>query len=173
MLDSGDKPSFVGISVGFFVGLSAIYGIEAFVGYLEGLDEEEKDSDHGSLKIKSFPKRYDELASSPNGTPFHALEMTKMPVRDIEQPSRGRSNSMSYYEDAAIERASHVLANQPAHRGHLTEHLQELLEAIALMESKSDQLTNEDLTVRQTEDIAEAIDEQVHMLQYKLDHCRR
>jgi hypothetical protein len=30
-----------------------------------------------------------------------------------------------------------------------------------------------ELTVRQEEDIAEKIDEEVHMLQYKLDHVRR
>ena len=30
-----------------------------------------------------------------------------------------------------------------------------------------------ELSVRQQEDIAEKIDEEVHLLQYKLDHCRR
>jgi len=47
------------------------------------------------------------------------------------------------------------------------------MQAINEMQNKSSMLSNSELTVRQTEDIAEHIDEQVHLLQYKLDHCRR
>ncbi len=41
------------------------------------------------------------------------------------------------------------------------------------MQERAIALANQNLSVREAENIAESIDERIHALQYKLDHCRR
>lgn len=181
MLESGDTPSFIGITCGFVVGLAAIYGLEHLAEKLEHVGESDssKHSKHSAIVIKSFPRvaddsshhrRRDVTAAAAAG----AAESTNPLYRPLDAMEYGQPPSTLLYEEDAIERASHILTSKPEHRSHIVEHLNELLDSIQQMEQKSDQLTNNhDLSVRQKEDMAEFIDEKVHMLQYKLDHCRR
>lgn len=182
MLESGDTPSFIGITCGFVVGLAAIYGLEHLAEQLEHVGDADgsKHSKHSAVVIKSFPRVVDE--SSHHHRRDVTLEMTspteaRSPLYhsiDVHAMEHGQPPSTLLYEEDAIERASHILISKPEHRSHIVEHLNELLDSIQQMEQKSDQLTNNhDLSVRQKEDMAEFIDEKVHMLQYKLDHCRR
>lgn len=185
MLESGDTPSFIGITCGFVVGLAAIYGLEHLAERLEtvGDADSSKHSKHSAIVIKSFPRVADE--SSHHHRRDVTLEMTtttgpsetRSPMYhpiDMHAMEHGQPASTLLYEEDAIERASDILTSKPEHRSHIVEHLNELLDSIQQMEQKSDQLTNNhDLSVRQKEDMAEFIDEKVHMLQYKLDHCRR
>jgi len=158
MLDSSKNPSYIGISVGFVIGLATIYGLEAIIGYLEGIDERTDETPNPmNTLVKTFPRGSDDEADSPDRGQY---ELTRFV--DVE----------AGFEDEEVARASRAIS-APEHRHHIMEHLHELMQAITEMETKSSMLTISDLTVRQTEDIAEHIDEQVHMLQYKLDHCRR
>lgn len=78
------------------------------------------------------------------------------------------------WEEEPINRASFAITSAPSHKAHILEHLNELILSVRSLENKSDTLLErEELTVRQQEDIAEQIDEEVHLFQYKLDHCRR
>jgi zinc transporter ZupT len=165
MINSSHKDSFIGISVGFFIGLSTIYGIESIVGYLENIDDDEASSSvHITVSpfVKSFPKDLEAATDSAESS----NSGTKPPryVKDIE--------ASAVYEEEDIIRASEAISN-PNHKQHIVVHLRELLENILMMEEKSNTLSRDELTVRQTEEIAEYIDENIHMLQYKLDHCRR
>jgi hypothetical protein len=78
------------------------------------------------------------------------------------------------WEEEPVQRASMAIADTN-HRDHIKEHSVELVDSVKMMELKSEELLEKgaELTTRQTEDIAERIDEEIHLLQYKLDHCRR
>jgi hypothetical protein len=69
---------------------------------------------------------------------------------------------------------SSVAIQVPNHRSHLEEHLLEIHGCVIAMETRAVHLVgNDNLSQRDTEQIAEEIDEAIHSLQYKLDHCRR
>lgn len=51
--------------------------------------------------------------------------------------------------------------------------IKELMDSIRLMDDKCNILLEEDVSTKDAEQIAEFIDERVHALQYKVDHCRR
>jgi hypothetical protein len=76
------------------------------------------------------------------------------------------------WEDEPVEFASLALA-KPEHRSHIQHHLEEVLETISAMERKGNRLQEEHLSIQESETIAEEIDEATHILQYKIDHCRR
>jgi len=62
----------------------------------------------------------------------------------------------------------------PMHRQHIKEHLCEVTETIIRMEAKSTNLLEDQtMSLRESEILAEEIDEAIHGLQYKIDHCRR
>jgi hypothetical protein len=52
-------------------------------------------------------------------------------------------------------------------------HLEELLESVSSVEGSSYGLLTTELTTTEAEAAAEKIDEEIHKVQYKLDHCRR
>ncbi|KAJ1433638.1 hypothetical protein B484DRAFT_447182 [Ochromonadaceae sp. CCMP2298] len=168
--DASLEDSTLGITIGFFVGLCTVYGLEVIIGRLEelsdGKDEYEGVADgvvslmHGASRQKSYPK---------GASPADMLE-----DGDVELTQYGTLTDDQNWEEAPVERASMAIA-RPAHRIHIKEHLEELVACVKMMELKSEELLEKgtELTTRQTEDIAERIDEEIHTLQYKLDHCRR
>jgi zinc transporter ZupT len=161
MMNSSDNASFIGITAGFVIGLAVIYGLEHVAEKLEHIDDEKK---------RPPSNNHSRLQHSHDHDHNDSINNPLIPHDDMALIEHGELQ----YEADAIERASHILVSKPEHRSHIVGHLNELLDSIQQMEEKSDQLTsNPDLTVRQKEDIAEFIDEKVHMLQYKLDHCRR
>ena len=78
------------------------------------------------------------------------------------------------YDHEAILYAAIAIAT-PAHRAHIKEHFLEIMNAINVLESNTISLMtgNDSLELRQSEKLAEDIDEEIHMLQYRLDHTRR
>lgn len=78
------------------------------------------------------------------------------------------------YDHEAILYAAIAIAT-PAHRAHIKEHFLEIMNAIFVLESNTISLMtgNDSLELRQSEILAEDIDEEIHMLQYRLDHTRR
>ena len=160
LVDSAAAPSYVGITVGFILGLSLIYGVEMLVEYVEETPEEEL---FGAMPhIKHHSPTKDIIKSHPKGFE-HDTEGVELSQFLEQQPS---------WEDDDVERASIAIGNQ-SHRNHILEHLNELLSMIKEIESKSNALANVTLPVREQEDIAEQIDETIHSLQYKVDHTRR
>jgi zinc transporter ZupT len=156
MTDSNELPSYIGISVGFFIGLSTIYGLEHLVEYIEATPEEDL---FGGIKrrinfIKTFPKGYESASHDSDD------------ISDLKQPFAG-------WEESDVERASKAIGNSK-HRDHIAEHLDEVLQIIKTIEVKSTTLSGEEpLDVPTQEELAEQIDECIHSLQYKLDHARR
>lgn len=169
LLEKTDGPSYIGITLGFLVALSLIYGLEALINFFENTPEDElyqfnifgeSDKSNKSTKnpilVKTLPKAYADLTDEDE----HAL---------IEM---GQSSNEFVWQEDQVERAS-VAINIPQHRRHLYDHLEELMDIIKSMEDKSTALLTQPLTIHESENIAESIDEQTHSLQYKLDHCRR
>jgi hypothetical protein len=64
MIDSAETPSYIGITIGFLIGLCTIYGLEGLIDHIESSSEEElfSGSGHaiveGGKFIKSFIKTY-------------------------------------------------------------------------------------------------------------------
>lgn len=79
------------------------------------------------------------------------------------------------YDSESILYAAIAIAT-PNHRAHIKEHFVEILNAIVVLENNASTLFLADrspLEISQAEKLAEAIDEEIHMLQYRLDHTRR
>jgi len=68
MLDGNNETSYIGISVGFVVGLSTIYGLEAIIGHLEAIDLKEEPSASNPLHsmVKTFPRHSHDSADNSN-----------------------------------------------------------------------------------------------------------
>lgn len=62
---------------------------------------------------------------------------------------------------------------EPKHRSHIQEHLLEISEQIKAMDLMLVMLNSTHNHIIDAENIAEKIDESIHSLQYKMDHCRR
>jgi hypothetical protein len=69
--------------------------------------------------------------------------------------------------------AHRALLSHPGHRSHIGDHFKEVVLTLRSMQQKSIYLENEKLSIQEAENIAEEIDEATHLLQYKIDHCRR
>jgi hypothetical protein len=95
--------------------------------------------------------------------------------------SRSSSNGEQVHYEAAPDaewdddtvKVSARALRLPQHRGHIMEHLHELMESIQSIEMNCLRLADCSRPVSQLEQISEQIDEATHLLQYKLDHTRR
>lgn len=158
MVGSTPEASYVGVTVGFVLGLSLIYGVEMLVEYIEETPEEElfgsAHKERSDSIVKTHPKG---LEPADDG---EGVELSQF----IQQQGS--------WEEGDVELASKAIENQ-SHRSHILEHMNELLSIIKGIEDKSAALGNEELLVREQEDLAEQIDESIHTLQYKVDHTRR
>ena len=59
------------------------------------------------------------------------------------------------------------------HRDHIREHFVELMDIITKLEQTTYGILCHAMTTAEAEAAAETIDEEIHRVQYKLDHCRR
>jgi hypothetical protein len=163
MLDASPFHSMVGITCGFVAGLSLIYGVDHFVSSFE---QNENTSPHSSfnssIKIKTHPK-----VIQPEGN-----TTSESTINVLRRRGRSSDTDCGEWHAAPVERASQAIA-APTHKQHIQEHLFELSDSISLMESQSLGLLGTSLSVREGEEVAERIDEEIHRLHYKLDHCRR
>lgn len=96
--------------------------------------------------------------------------------RDIDTDLEGCTKDG--YDHESILYAAIAIAS-PNHRAHIKEHFSAILNVICALESSALCLMSQgkgstpEISVRQSEKMAEEIDEQIHMLQYRLDHTRR
>ena len=192
-------PATVGITVGFVVGIVLMNGTEVVVdkavGALEGRPSRGEHAPVAHHETGGGGGGGGAAAASPpvdQSPPQTSTQRKKtdIPFDDIEEAAlsmelkamrvgNGKgvsSSSRDLLGDWAydpVEVSSAAMA-MPNHRSHLEEHLEEMHASVVAMESKAARLVGEEqLTQRATEEIAEQIDEAIHSLQYKLDHCRR
>jgi len=155
----------IGITVGFAVGLGLIYGMEHVMELIEEANEsaaKEHIMSYTPVSAKTYPKvEGDDADMIEEG---NALRLMRRNSMDEEESGD--------WEAAPVERSIAAMS-QPDHRLHIQQHLEELRAAITGMEDKSASLLNKELVVSEAEAVAESIDEEIHSLQYKLDHCRR
>lgn len=179
MLDGTPSESMIGITVGFVVGLGILHGVEAFVGYIE--DAADKLLDNGSTHSKASSHGSEKGASSPGKAKTHPegftdeddVEMNTMNPGNQKYMQLENDETMGTWEAEPLADATKAFANVD-HRTHILEHLLEISDAVKQMEEKSNRLLEEkSLTGPEIESIAEKIDEEIHALQYKLDHTRR
>ena len=157
--DTTKVDSIVGISSGFFLGLAVIHGIELLINIIEE-SFEEKSNSTVTVSQRTYPKSVDNSDFDLSGNGSERLLGSVQEEGDVR------------WESAPVERSTKAIA-APTHRLHIQQHFIELLEAISQMESRARELADQALGVSETEVIAERIDEETHLLQYKLDHCRR
>ena len=92
---------------------------------------------------------------------------------ESERPENEVESAHGTVEYASIELARTALS-LPRHRDHIREHLEELKETVALIESNTQRVIDGELVSKQDEeDTFETIDKKVHELQYVIDHTRR
>ena len=197
--DVSTTQSVVGITVGFAIGLMVLNATEWFVGkFIDVLNRLNRRDSLVSIIQSLFQPRAPVVSEQSVGVDIVTVpdtsatrKKTDISFNDIEEKGlscelramRMRAGSMdengssrdllSEWMYDPVELSSVAIA-LPNHRSHLEEHLVEIHTDVVAMEAKSCRLVGDDqLSQRDTEQIAEEIDEAIHLLQYKLDHCRR
>jgi zinc transporter ZupT len=100
------------------------------------------------------------------------FQVTKVKTAEGEELLPDPHSSLGQWEHEGVLQATHAI-NIPDHRNHILEHFEEVSQLVQEMEEKSNHLMDREMTVVEAELLAERVDESVHTLQYKLDHCRR
>ena len=106
--------------------------------------------------------------------PYSLVSSTKEEI-DVDKFDLDRAGcAEDGYDHEAILYAAIAIAT-PSHRAHIKEHFLEIMNAIFVLESNAVSLMSGQCSreVGQSEKLAEEIDEEIHMLQYRLDHTRR
>lgn len=173
--DISPSNSMIGISAGFAIGLLMLNGTEAAIDYLIQLADKRKAS-----LIGAGPSLSSVIVRKKTDIQFNDIEenlsLELSSLYASRKSSHGDNESFldnQIWEEAPLVKASLAIAS-PNHRRHLEEHLVELCDCIFTMESKAAQLLEgETIPQKDSEQIAEEIDEAIHSLQYKLDHCKR
>jgi hypothetical protein len=76
------------------------------------------------------------------------------------------------WEDKGVELSERAIS-RTEHRKHIQEHLVEVSDILKSLDLLLVTLNTKNLSVDVAEQTAEKIDETLHTLQYRLDHCRR
>eukprot|EP00596_Hydrurales_sp_CCMP1899_P000443 CAMPEP_0119036262 /NCGR_PEP_ID=MMETSP1177-20130426/3847_1 /TAXON_ID=2985 /ORGANISM="Ochromonas sp, Strain CCMP1899" /LENGTH=554 /DNA_ID=CAMNT_0006995841 /DNA_START=152 /DNA_END=1816 /DNA_ORIENTATION=- len=98
-------------------------------------------------------------------------QMGRDGVKDIDSDLEGCTKDG--YDHESILYAAIAIAS-PKHRDHIQEHFMAILTDICVLEKSALCLMSQgEDSLRQSEKMAEEIDERIHMLQYRLDHSRR
>lgn len=179
MDDVPESDTWIGVTIGFAVGLFLVFGLEPIVDYVTDCfsGESERDADryqrlasddskHATEKLLGG-NHHDSSASSGAGKPHPFTPVSPTTVRRKES-----LEDEEEWEEQHLLTASLAIA-QPDHKSHILEHLNEIVALINVMEEKCSYLLRDEPSEVEAEEAAEQIDEATHSLQYKLDHCRR
>lgn len=150
----------IGVTFGFAVAFAALHGIESVIDFFSAEEEE------GLVEV------YDPLPGLEMGDTDAQYKRTAVLSQDGEELLDNPTSSVGQWEKDGVLSATRAI-NLPNHRKHIMEHFHEVQDLIQKMEKTSHQLMNSEMTLINAELLAEEIDESVHTLQYKLDHCRR
>ncbi len=159
-----NKDNLFGVTIGFFVGLFFVNFLDYVVDWFENRFNQqqltENELNHLEMKSVSDYGSYQSVGSgedSESGLNY----------------SRDRSSS----DSPIIQLASQAVAS-PMHRDRIRQKVADLVHSIESIEEKSNKLLisgspKSGLSVADEETYADQIDEEIHKLQYNLDHCRR
>lgn len=169
------KENLVGITIGFFVGLFFVNFQDYFVTWVENL-------------MSSWTKEDGESSGDENylGEREYILTEQKVSYTSLESgdisPYPGTNNSgISECEspkngDAPIMLLAAQAIASPMHRQRIRGKMTELMDIIASIEQKSRFLhsyLHQSISQAEAERYADQVDEEIHRLQYSIDHCRR
>lgn len=178
MMEGKKENSFIGISVGFVIGYAVINGMEVVIDYITQKAEKMFGIDKPIYSTVYSPMSDVELANVSNvdDTYNHVFSQVK-PIDGIDLDpeqldSMAKSINDTSFEEQAMLNAEKAISF-PSHREHIRSHLDEVVLLIKEMEAKSYKLLLQEMSVTDSECIAEEIDESIHQLQYKVDHCKR
>lgn len=174
--DISASNSMIGISAGFAIGLLMLNGTEAAIEFFIQVADKRKASIIGT----GGPSTVSDIVRKKTDIPFDNIEENlSLELSSFYAGRRGSHGDRvgflenETWEEAPLAKASLAIAS-PRHRNHLEAHLVELHDCILLMEAKATQLfEGHTIPLKDSEQIAEEIDEAIHSLQYKLDHCKR
>lgn len=200
--DVPESATWIGVTVGFVLAFSLINGLEVVVDYISESISKSSDGgssvadsvdkysnpasssnflvDQSSRTSSNQSKRDIELApsvtiSSSVTTTLNYKTFSKVKDdegEELEEQYEVMRGDDLWHESDLIQ-AEEAIAI-PTHRQHIKEHLHEVTETIVRMEAKSTHLLEyQTMSIRESEALAEEIDEAIHGLQYKIDHCRR
>lgn len=219
MLDAPKGQSMIGITIGFAIGISLVFGLDSLVEILEvyikdlvlymntsessvvaGDLEAENSSKIDAEKVEifessegtlTFPKEYEfdgedlqrysevndasKLLESPQ-----KVNSKRVPL-EIEDSSPHKHVKLMSESDGswALEplRNSSVAFQDPHHRSHIESHMREIDSLIQAMDTNTvnlfDHTNGFKYSQIESEVLAEKIDEDIHILQYKVDHVKR
>lgn len=156
----------VGVTIGFAIAFVALHGVEYCVDYFTAYQELDEVKVVGDVQM---PEEVVENVLIPDTLRHHR---TKVVAEDGEELLDNPTVSIGEWDPADVEFAAEAI-NRKTHREHILEHFQEIRNMVNEMEKNSDLLIDREMTVIEAELLAEQVDESIHMLQYKLDHCRR
>jgi len=166
-----DTESYVGVTVGFAVGYLFLVGTEPLSEYLV----ENFNDMVNKVKVMLSIKGNDDDRQSPATSPI-AVERKKTRPKSFDGQDLPESTELMtsdiVWDDEGVSFASTAI-EQTTHKEHIKQHLLEISDEIKLMQDKSIKMMDESISGKDSEVIAEEIDEAIHGLQYKVDHCRR
>ena len=137
-----------GLTIGFACGLFVTFGTEKLGNWLEVRARRER--------VRAACPA--ECTTTVLLTPLQERAEAQTAIEvDVEHPYAARSSELLSL----------------THRDHIREHLNELVESIGGVEHRAQKLLAPSIPVEAEEELSEAIDEQIHLLHYKLDHTRR
>lgn len=158
MIETGSPQDlWVGVTLGFLIAFLVLHGID----YLADFFSIEEES--------NFDESYAQLEMIETGEQF---KKTNVVSRDGQELLENPTSLIGKWEKDGVLYATRAI-NLPNHRKHIVEHFNEVKELVEGMEKRSSQLMDREMSLIEAELLAEQMDESVHQLQYKLDHCRR
>jgi len=179
LLEGKQSNSFIGITCGFVIGFAVINGLETIIEMVTDYFENSYDK-----KKNNIPNIItDDNIETENNVfnPIHDLHINPKHIYTRVTSDTGEeldpiSFDLGYDKNIVVDidmtHAENAISN-PSHRSHILSHFDEIKSMIKGMETKSYNLLLQELNATETEKIAEEIDESIHSLQYKIDHCRR
>ena len=148
----------IGVTVGFSIAFLALHGIEYVIDFFS---VEPEDND--------LVEAYASVEMVETAEPH---KRTNVVTREGEELLDNPTSLIGKWEKDGVLYATRAI-NLPNHRKHIVEHFNEVKDLVEGMGKRSSQLMDREMTLIEAELIAEQMDESVHQLQYKLDHCRR
>ena len=172
---ANDTEAFVGVSVGFAVGYLFLVGTEPLSEYL--VNNYKNIVRKVKVMLSMSPDIDDDDVKSPVMSPLHDIAERKktrpksFDGQDLPESAELMTSDI-VWDDEGVSFASTAI-EQTTHKEHIKHHLLEISDEITLMQDKSIKMMDESISEKDSEVIAEEIDEAIHGLQYKVDHCRR
>mmetsp|Transcript_16579 Transcript_16579/g.17320 ORF Transcript_16579/g.17320 Transcript_16579/m.17320 type:complete len:474 (+) Transcript_16579:21-1442(+) len=157
----------IGVTVGFSIAFAALHGIDYLIDYFS-VDPDQQELDH----VKSYETielgEAVENVMIPENMKYERTEVTQDGIELLDNPTLLTGK----WEKDGVLSATRAI-NLPNHRKHIVEHFNEVKDLVEGMGKRSSQLMDREMSLIEAELLAEQMDEAVHQLQYKLDHCRR